>query len=92
MVWIYTNLREIFEMEFIFVMFRTIGFGSLSVMARVGAMVGPQLVYLVNIYYICIHSGNISQFYNNTWFKLNMHSNITTEVKRPQWLLKKHYK
>ncbi|XP_053393411.1 organic cation/carnitine transporter 2-like isoform X2 [Mercenaria mercenaria] len=37
---------------------RTIGFGSLSVMARVGAMIGPQLVYLNMyvaglLYYVC---------------------------------------
>lgn len=28
---------------------RNIGFGTLSVMGRIGAMVGPQLVYLVSM-------------------------------------------
>ncbi|XP_053380087.1 uncharacterized protein F23F12.3-like [Mercenaria mercenaria] len=37
---------------------RTISFGSLSVMARIGAMIGPQLVYMNMyvagiLYYVC---------------------------------------
>jgi len=31
-----------------YLVFRTIGFGTLSVFGRVAAMAGPQLVYLVN--------------------------------------------
>ena len=33
--------------------FRTVSFGTLSVVGRVGAMIGPQLVYLVSEIQTC---------------------------------------